>query len=139
VPDPGTVLYADTSAVVKLVVRERESGALDQELEQWRFVATSVITEVELHRAVARARAAGAVVADEWVVFGVLAAAAEIPLRDDIRAVASTLAPLELRALDAIHVASALALGEDAAGVLTYDTRLSDAARAQGLTVLSPA
>jgi uncharacterized protein with PIN domain len=83
------VLYADTSALVKLVVREAESEALEAALERWRDVATSAITAIELARAVARARTeSSAVVADEWTVLGVLAATAEIPLSDDIRAAA---------------------------------------------------
>ena len=134
------VLYADTSARVKLVVREAESEALGQALESWGELATSAITAVELGRAVARARAEpGAVVADEWTVLGVLAAVAEIPLTDDIRAAASTLAPLELRTLDAIHLASALSLGDDVAGVLTYDERMQRAATTHGLNSLAPA
>ena len=134
------VLYVDTSALVKLVVREAESEALGQALESWGELATSAITAVELGRAVARARAEpGAVVADEWTVLGVLAAVAEIPLTDDIRAAASTLAPLELRTLDAIHLASALSLGDDVAGVLTYDERMQRAATTHGLNSLAPA
>lgn len=55
---------------------------------------------------------------------GVLAAAAEIPLTDDIGTTASTLTPVELRTLDAIHLPSALTLGDELAGVLTYDERM---------------
>jgi hypothetical protein len=40
----------------------------------------------------------------------------------------------ELRTLDAIHLACALAL----AGVLTYDRRMADAARALGLAAIAP-
>jgi hypothetical protein len=43
----------------------------------------------------------------------VLSATAEIPLTDEIRAAASTLAPVELRTLDAVHLASALTLGDE--------------------------
>jgi predicted nucleic acid-binding protein len=134
------VLYADTSALVKLVVREAESEALEAALERWRDVATSAITAIELARAVARARTeSSAVVADEWTVLGVLAATAEIPLSDDIRAAASTLAPVELRTLDAIHLASALTLGDQPVTLLTYDARLRRAATTHGLDSLAPA
>jgi hypothetical protein len=37
--------------------------------------------------------------------------------------------PIELRTLDAIHLACALALDADLAGVLTYDHRMADASR----------
>jgi predicted nucleic acid-binding protein len=60
VSDRTGVLYADASALVKLAVREAESDALREELEQWQDVATSVITGIELARAVSRARATGA-------------------------------------------------------------------------------
>jgi predicted nucleic acid-binding protein len=134
------VLYADTSALVKLVVREAESEALEAALERWRDVATSAITAIELARAVARARTeSSAVVADEWTVLGVLAATAEIPLSDDIRAAASTLVPVELRTLDAIHLASALTLGDQPVTLLTYDARLQRAATTHGLDSLAPA
>lgn len=47
--DPTGVLYADTSALVKLAVEEPETRALRIELNRWDTVATSVITEIE-HR-----------------------------------------------------------------------------------------
>ena len=55
-----------------------------------------------------------------------------------MRAVASSLTPVELRTLDAIHLASALALGDNLTGVLTYDSRMQRAAVAGGILVLAP-
>ena len=52
---------------------------------------------------------------------------------------AATLAPPEMRTLDAIHVASALALGTDLAAVVTYDVRMQQAATHCRLRVLAPA
>jgi len=51
---------------------------------------------------------------------------------------AGTLSPADVRSLDAIHVAAALALGDDVGEFVTYDDRLADAARQWGLTVVSP-
>jgi predicted nucleic acid-binding protein len=51
---------------------------------------------------------------------------------------AGEIAPDDLRSLDAIHVVSALALGADLGEFFTYDQRLADAARYQGLSVVSP-
>ena len=134
------VLYADTSALVKLVIREAESDALESALTGWPAFATSTITAIELTRAVARARAeAGILVADDWTVLSVLAATAEIPLTDEIRTAAARLAPVELRTLDAIHLASALTLGDEFAGVLTYDERMQHAAVTNGLNFVAPA
>ena len=47
------VLYVDTSALVKLVIREAESDAVEQELRRWSDLATSAGTSIELSRAVA--------------------------------------------------------------------------------------
>ena len=57
---------------------------------------------------------------------------------DDVRALAATMEPIELRTLDAIHLAAALALSDDLAAVLTYDHRMADAARARGVEVVAP-
>jgi predicted nucleic acid-binding protein len=133
-------LYADTSALVKLVVREAESDAIEAEVSRWGLIATSDIAAIELQRAIARARADGrAGVADGRVVLDVLAALSIVPMTDDVRALAATLEPVELRTLDAIHLGCALALGDDLAGVLTYDHRMADAARARGVGVIAPA
>jgi predicted nucleic acid-binding protein len=52
---------------------------------------------------------------------------------------AGTLDPPELRSLDALHLATALELGDEIDALVTYDRRLADAARAHGLRVESPA
>lgn len=51
---------------------------------------------------------------------------------------ARRLPPGVLRSLDAIHVATALELGEDLTAVVSYDQRMIDAATAAGLEVVSP-
>ncbi|MHB1539434.1 MAG: PIN domain-containing protein [Solirubrobacteraceae bacterium] len=89
-PPPPAVLYVDTSAMLKLLVREAESTAIERELLKWSDLATSVITEVELSRAVARAREErpDAVIDGSVVLQGLLASAAIIPLDANIVAVA---------------------------------------------------
>jgi hypothetical protein len=52
---------------------------------------------------------------------------------------AAELDPLEMRSVDAVHLAEALALGDDLDAVVGYDRRLLDAARAHGLPTISPA
>jgi hypothetical protein len=42
------ILYVDTSALLKLLVREAESDAIERELIRWPSLATSLVTEVEL-------------------------------------------------------------------------------------------
>jgi hypothetical protein len=88
---------------------------------------------VELSRAAARhgPEAAAGVAA-------VLEALAFIELDAELAAQAAFLPPVTLRSLDAIHVVTAMAVGESLVGLVTYDARLSDAARRAGLPVVSP-
>ncbi len=51
---------------------------------------------------------------------------------------ASELDPSVLRSLDALHLAAALGLGDDLEGIVTYDGRMGEAARALGLRVIAP-
>ena len=97
-----------------------------------------MITEIELARAVARARVAGALAVDEMDVLAITWAALEIDLTPEIRQAAALLEPAEMRALDCIHIASAVSLGTDRAAVLTYDNRMQYAASVQRLEVLAP-
>jgi uncharacterized protein len=115
---PSAILYVDTSALLKLLVREAESAAIERELLRWTKLATSVITEVELPRAVARAREerADAVIDGSVVLQGVLSSAAIVPLNEEVVAEARKVKPVHVGALDAIHVASALSLNKQLAG-----------------------
>jgi hypothetical protein len=137
---PPAILYVDTSALLKLLVREAESAAVERELLRWRDLATSVITEVELPRAVARAREerADAVIDGSVVLQGVLSSAAIVPLDESVVAEARKVKPIHVGALDAIHIASALSLGKQLAGVATYDRRMQDALGPLGIRVIAP-
>lgn len=61
----------------------------------------------------------------------------EIRVTDRIRD-AAAMVPTRLRSQDAIHVASAEALGPDLTALVTYDKRMADAARAVGLPLAMP-
>jgi len=134
------ILYVDTSALLKLLVREAESAAIERELVRWSSLATSVVTEVELPRAVARAREdrPDAVIDGSLILQGVVASAAIIDLSEDIVAVARSVVPVHVGALDAIHIASAASLGRQLAGVATYDNRMADALDRIGVAVVAP-
>jgi uncharacterized protein len=136
----GGALYLDSSALVKLAVREPETAALHGELHSWGLFATSSITSVEVTRAIARARSeCRAAVLPARGVQALLGAMVEMVLTDRVRRTASKLAPASLRTLDAIHLASALALGRDLAAIVTYDVRLRQAAERHDIAVLTPA
>ncbi len=124
--------YLDTSALTKLVASEQESP----ELQAWlngRTIATSELSLVELLRAARRYSNDASARAEE-----LLADTHLIVLNLGILRAAAALLPPELRSLDAIHVASALSLGSDCEGMITYDRRMQEAARHAGLTVESP-
>ncbi|MTD44433.1 PIN domain-containing protein [Conexibacter sp. W3-3-2] len=133
------MLYADTSALVKLAVTESETAAVRQELSSWTGVVTSVLTEIELARAVARARERDSAALDELAVWAITAGMVEIELSAEIRRAAADLQPTAVRSLDAIHIATALSLGEDLGGVLTYDRRMQEALTHRGVAVVAPA
>jgi predicted nucleic acid-binding protein len=61
----------------------------------------------------------------------------EILLTEEVRDAAARL-PRGLRTLDAIHVASAQAIGPALDTLVTYDKRMLDAARAVGLPTAAP-
>jgi predicted nucleic acid-binding protein len=122
--------YLDTSAAVKLVIVEAESAAL----RSWlcgRLLTSSTLLRVELLRAVrphgtaALERAARLIQRLELIRIGRL-----------ILDRAAQLEPAHLRALDAIHLASAGLLS--AAVLVSYDDRLTRAAVQRGLAIASP-
>ena len=57
---------------------------------------------------------------------------------DRILDAAGTLEPQVLRTLDAIHLATAMAVGDDLEVIVTYDERMVDAARLLGLSSATP-
>ena len=61
-----------------------------------------------------------------------------ITIDDRILDTAGTLGPNVLRTLDAIHIATAMALGDDLETIVTYDERMAEAARSVGLATASP-
>ncbi len=68
----------------------------------------------------------------------VLALLAFVELDADLARIAGSTGGPALRALDAIHVASALRLGRDVDAFVTYDDRQASAARTAGLRVDAP-
>ncbi len=133
-----TASYLDASALVKLVALERESHALRDHLVQYERLLTSRLVSVEVSRALARRGPASVRVGAEQVarVFEHLML---IEIDAAVASVAAQLEPPGLRSLDAIHLASALAVGNELVTMITYDVRLASAARTMGLTVVAPA
>lgn len=134
--------YLDTSALVKLVIAEPESSALQHALQSWPRRVSSEVAVVELLRAVRRAVRLEAGDEEredlERRARVVLASLALAPLARSTLLRAAQLDPPSLRSHDAIHVASALDLTPDVAVFFAYDSRLREAAEQAGLLVQAP-
>ena len=133
----GSLVYVDSSAIVKLVVREPESSALFDWLATRPERISSAVARVEVPRALRRAGLFGTTHRRRAMeVFDRLAL---LPLDRPILDTAGELGPPELRSLDAIHLATAFSVGVDLAGLVTYDTRLAAAAARSRMAVWAPA
>ena len=125
--------YVDSSAIVKLAVRETESDALRTYLRRRRPLISSALARTEVLRALLPG-GESAVMAGRRV----LARVDLVRVNDRILNQAGTLLPEELRSLDAIHLATAARLGTDLGEIVTYDERMAGAARTLGYKVSSP-
>lgn len=130
-----SLYYADTSAVIKLLVEETHSKAFAEFYDtdpdaEW---VSSALLRVELTRAVARAMPALLPDARD-----LLLAFSSIAMDDEIVEGATNEPDRRLRSLDAIHLATARILGPDLDAFVTYDQRLASAATDAGLVVVSP-
>jgi uncharacterized protein len=130
----GAVVYLDTSAFVKLVVAEPESAALRRAIARWPQRASSTLLRTETIRVLRRSGNTEQVPAARRLLRGVRMVRIDEPLLDR----AADLEPGELRTLDAIHLASALEIGQDLGVLIAYDIRLRAAAEAYGLEAESP-
>ena len=126
------LLYVDSSALVKLAVREPESLALRQFLRGKKGLVASALARTEVGRALLP-------FGDEACQRGreVLDRVELIRINDRVLELAAQLSPHELRSLDAIHLATARLLATVKL-VVTYDERLAKAARAMGWKIAAP-
>ena len=131
-----SVVYLDASALVKLVVSEPESGALLDFLRLRPERVSSALSLVEVPRALRRA---GFGTAERRRARRLLTRLALIDVDHRILTAAAGFEPPELRTLDAIHLAAALAVGDELEGFVTYDRRLAHAAGRLDVDVVAPA
>lgn len=125
--------YVDTSALIKLILSEPESRLLRAEMAHGQALVSSVLLVVEGRRAAARY---GAVALARTRV--ALTTITLLPIDDATIEAAATLAPPELRSLDALHLAAALSLGGGLGHMYCYDARLSAAAASRGIDLRQP-
>jgi predicted nucleic acid-binding protein len=126
------VLYLDSSAIVKLVVLEPETPQLVEAVRADPDAVASILAWSEVVRAVRRTK--GPLPRARRVLRGL----ALIPMDEGIIREAGELPPVELRTLDAIHLATALSVREDLSSFVTYDEQLGKAATRAGLAVTAP-
>jgi uncharacterized protein len=125
--------YLDSSAIVKLAVREPESGALRRYLRRRHPLVTSALARTEVLRALLP-EGQDAMAAGQKVLTRLDLVRVSNRVLDD----AAVLLPARIRSLDAIHLATAGLLGQDLGVLVTYDDRMADAAKRSGHRVISP-
>jgi uncharacterized protein len=126
-------VYVDSSAIVKLAVEEPQSAALRRYLRRRRPLVSSALARTEVLRAllgegesgIARGRT-------------VLEHIDLVRVNDRILNAAGVLLPVDVRSLDAIHLATAQHLGRDLARLVSYDERMVNAATRLGIKTASP-
>lgn len=136
------ILYVDTSALVKLYVREQGSARVRRHIGAATHVASSRVAFPEARAALARRQREGTLASrglrravqrleTDWSLYIV------VELDDGLARRAGTIAESRaLRGFDAIHVASALELSTllgHPVAFLTFDARQAAGASAEGL------
>jgi predicted nucleic acid-binding protein len=125
--------YLDSSAIVKLAVAEPESSALRRHLRRRRPLASSAMARMEVLRALLPAGPAATAAGR-----AVLIDLDLVRVNDRVLADAASLEPVELRTLDAIHLATARQLGAELSQLVSYDERMIAAAEHLGIRTATP-
>jgi uncharacterized protein len=129
------LIYLDTSAFLKTVLAEPQSGALGAYLAAFpspRFVSSALLA-VEARRSVLRTEPAGLPRLDLELLDVI-----QVDLTGVVLETASRLPDPALRTLDAIHVATALLIRDNVEVLVSYDQHMLAAAGAHGLATATP-
>ncbi|MGH7867924.1 MAG: type II toxin-antitoxin system VapC family toxin [Candidatus Dormibacteraceae bacterium] len=129
----GINFYLDTSALVKLIRAEPETSALEYYLDK-APVVSSALVRTELLRAAHRSGDAGEIEKAEELLERLVLMLPTMAMFDQ----AGHLGPPLMRSLDAIHLVSAAALGDDLQQLITYDQRMVEGASLLGISVAVP-
>jgi predicted nucleic acid-binding protein len=130
---PGTA-YLDSSALLKLVVREPETSDLEADLADRDGLLASRLVVLECRRALRRASLARVLQRVDDLLDALYLLEITPAIVDDAGAIDQPF----LRSLDAIHLATALSVNDPDLALITYDTRLAQAAAVSGLIVVQP-
>ncbi len=124
--------YIDSSAILKLLISEKESIALAEFLDT--PVKTSEISRVEVIRSLNR-------ISPEKIADGQAAFSRfeMIPVNSSILILAENFpAAITLKSLDALHFATVVFLNKTISGLITYDKAMIKNAKLLGIKVVSP-
>ena len=124
--------YIDSSAILKLLISEKESIALAEFLDA--PVKTSEISRVEVIRSLNR-------ISPEKIADGqaALSQFEMIPVNSSILILAENFpAAITLKSLDALHFATVVFLNKTISGLITYDKAMIKNAKLLGIKVVSP-
>ena len=124
--------YIDGSAILKLLISEKESIALAEFLDA--PVKTSEISRVEVIRSLNR-------ISPEKIADGqaALSRFEMIPVNSSILILAENFpAAITLKSLDALHFATVVFLNKTIRGLITYDKAMIKNAKELGIKVVSP-
>jgi predicted nucleic acid-binding protein len=124
--------YLDSSAILKYVFAEPERPAMVKALTSQAI--SSELARLEVKRAVYRINPKDIALANEE-----LSRVNFVSISNQILTVAESFTgSVTLATLDAIHVATAISLGNQIDGIITYDKQMLTNARNMGIKVLSP-
>lgn len=128
------MIYLDTSALIKLISPEPESGALSEWIhDRWEHPRiTSALSKVDVLRTF---REVGAAAEDLASI--VLSKIDQLPVKQDVLDAATELR-MNLTPVEAVHLASACKLREGLLAYVSYDETLLAAAAEAGLATASP-
>ncbi|MEI8050579.1 MAG: type II toxin-antitoxin system VapC family toxin [Actinomycetes bacterium] len=124
--------YLDTSAFLKLIVSEEETEAMRDFVAEVGDMWSSQLLVTESLRGAARLGIDGSRVIEALDTVSLVMPGAETFFT------AGELGPSLLRSLDAIHLATALELGSDLNGMVTYDVRQREACVHHGIEWVTP-
>ncbi len=127
--------YLDASALVKLFKPEPETATFRDALRDWPVQVSSELIRVE---SICTARRMGGEDVLERAL-KVLDRIELVPVSLEIIGLATGVFSPPLRAMDAIHLATALSVKEDVGTFFVYDGDLRAAALTQGFSAVAPA
>jgi len=124
--------YLDSSAILKLLIAEKESAALTDFINF--TIKSSVLTRVEVIRTLHKIAPEKTADAKE-----ILAGIDVTPLNSAVLNIAENFSlSITLRSLNALHVATVLFLEKTVEGLLTYDKQMIANAKLLGIKTISP-